>query len=194
MPVPTIPSAISASSIQTEFGGSNPISLSEYYAGGVNVPAGTANATSVLIPSSGTLRFSNFSGAQKIVSASISLTVGETLDFNGAGEVGYQFGPGGFGSVNTRTLIGGRTLFSVVDGYSKGVTYFYTSLTVVGDQRSSWYNYWEYTDSIGTKTFTRTSATNVYYDSGTNVTVWLWNSGGPTFDFHDISGTFTIYS
>lgn len=193
MPVPTIPSAISASSIQTEFGGLNPISLSEYYSGGSNVPAGTANATGVLIPSSpGTLRFSNFSGAQKIVSASISLTVGDSLDFNGAGEVGYQFGTGGFGSVNTRTLIGGRTLFSVVDGYSKGVTYFYTSLTVVGDQRSSWYSYWQYTgDSFGTKTFTRTSASNVYYDSGTNVTVWLWSSGGPTFD---TSGTFTIYS
>lgn len=193
MPVPTIPSAISASSIQTEFGGSNPISLSEYYSGGSNVPAGTANATSVLIPSSpGTLRFSNFSGAQKIVSASISLTVGDSLDFNGAGEVGYQFGTGGFGSVNTRTLIGSRTLFSVVDGYSKGVTYFYTMLTVVGDQRSSWYSYWQYTgDSFGTKTFYRTSASNVYYDSGTNVTSWLWSSGGPTFD---TSGTFTIYS
>lgn len=35
MPVPTIPSAISLADIQTEFGGSNPIGINEYYAGAV---------------------------------------------------------------------------------------------------------------------------------------------------------------
>jgi len=63
MAVPTIPSAISATAIQTEFGGSNPIAINEYYAGGSYVPSGTANATSVSIPTSGTIAYSNFSGA-----------------------------------------------------------------------------------------------------------------------------------
>ena len=63
MAVPTIPSAISATSIQTEFGGSNPIAINEYYAGGSYVPSGTANATSVSIPTSGQIAYSNFSGA-----------------------------------------------------------------------------------------------------------------------------------
>lgn len=63
MAVPTIPSAIALTNIQTEFGGSDPIAINEYYAGGTYVASGTANATSVSIPTSGTIAFSNFSGA-----------------------------------------------------------------------------------------------------------------------------------
>ena len=44
--------AISLNDIQTEFGGSNPISLSEYYAGGSFVAAGTTGDGGA-IPSSG---------------------------------------------------------------------------------------------------------------------------------------------
>lgn len=66
MPVPTLPSAISLGNIQTEFTGSNPIAISEYYAGAGLVVSGTANATSVQIPSSGAISFSNFSGAERI--------------------------------------------------------------------------------------------------------------------------------
>lgn len=51
--------------IQTEFGGSNPISLSEYYAGGANVPAGTSG-TNGAVPSSGTISIANFYGTQKV--------------------------------------------------------------------------------------------------------------------------------
>lgn len=60
MPVPT--SSISLSSIQTEFGGSNPISMSEYYAGAATgfVPAGTSG-----IPSSGAINIGAFSGKSK---------------------------------------------------------------------------------------------------------------------------------
>jgi hypothetical protein len=71
MAVPTIPSAISASAIQTEFGGSNPIAINEYYAGGSYVPSGTANATSVSIPTSGQIAYSNFSGASDTLPAGI---------------------------------------------------------------------------------------------------------------------------
>lgn len=63
MAVPTIPSAIALTDIQTEFGGSNPIAINEYYSGGTYVPSGTANATSVTIPTTGQIAFSNFSGA-----------------------------------------------------------------------------------------------------------------------------------
>jgi hypothetical protein len=51
---------LSLSQIQGEFGGSNPISLSEYYRGGGLV---TNNNTSV--PTSGTIRISNFYGTVK---------------------------------------------------------------------------------------------------------------------------------
>ena len=38
--------------IQTEFGGSAPTALSEYYSGGSNVPAGTQSGGGVTIPTS----------------------------------------------------------------------------------------------------------------------------------------------
>lgn len=62
--------AISLSTIQTEFGGSNPISLNEYYAGGTYVPAGTSG-TYGAVPSSGTISIQNFYGTSNVV---ISIT------------------------------------------------------------------------------------------------------------------------
>lgn len=60
----TLPSsgALSLSQIQTEFGGANPISLSEYYKGGVYVSGSNGNP----IPTSGTISFSQFYGATAI--------------------------------------------------------------------------------------------------------------------------------
>jgi hypothetical protein len=63
MPVPTYPSTISLNNIQTEFGGANPIAISEYYSGGTYVGSGTANSTGTTIPTSGQISFLNFSGA-----------------------------------------------------------------------------------------------------------------------------------
>lgn len=55
--------ALSLSAIQTEFGGANPISISEYYAGGGYVPAGTSG-TYGAVPSSGAISFQKFYGTQ----------------------------------------------------------------------------------------------------------------------------------
>jgi hypothetical protein len=52
---------LTLANIQTEFGGSNPISLNEYYAGGGLVPAGTSG-TYGAVPSSGTISIRNFYG------------------------------------------------------------------------------------------------------------------------------------
>ena len=60
MPLPSS-GVISLSNIQTEFGGSNPISLSEYYQGGSIIGAGVYPNT---IPSSGVIRASNFYNAK----------------------------------------------------------------------------------------------------------------------------------
>lgn len=59
--------AISLSDIQTEFGGANPISLSEYYRNGTYVPPG---ATS--IPESGAIDLSDFYGADNQFAFSIT--------------------------------------------------------------------------------------------------------------------------
>lgn len=51
--------AISLNSLQTEYGGSNPISINEYYRGGSLVPNTTPNNS---IPTSGAINLNNFYG------------------------------------------------------------------------------------------------------------------------------------
>ena len=62
-----IPSSgtISLATIQTEFCGSNPIGLNEYYAGGAYVAAGTSG-TNGPVPSSGQIGVANFYGTSAV--------------------------------------------------------------------------------------------------------------------------------
>ena len=71
----TIPSSgpLSLSDIQTEFVGSNPISLSEYFAGGANVPSGTTGDSGA-IPSSGTISMGQFYGASNRVAITLTIS------------------------------------------------------------------------------------------------------------------------
>jgi hypothetical protein len=57
--------------IQTEFGGTNPIGLNEYYRGGPFVPVSTSTTT---IPSSGTIAANNFYGTANRIN--VPLTIG----------------------------------------------------------------------------------------------------------------------
>ena len=75
MAIPSAGSSLAFSAIQTEFGGSNPISLIEYYAGGDNVPSGTSGDAGS-IPSSGTIAVSQFYGSTNRVA--IALTISST--------------------------------------------------------------------------------------------------------------------
>lgn len=59
--------AIKLSEIQSEFGGANPVSLSEYYSGGSFVPAGTSG-----VPSSGAISVGGFYGASNQYSFNIA--------------------------------------------------------------------------------------------------------------------------
>jgi hypothetical protein len=74
-----IPSSgpLSLDDIQTEFGGTNPIDLSEYYAGGANVPPGTTGDSGP-IPTSGEIAVGEFYGATSRVPIVINNT-GTTL-------------------------------------------------------------------------------------------------------------------
>ena len=62
MTLPSNGSSISWTQIQTEFGGANPISLSEYYAGAGYTPGGTVGQNGA-IPSSGAISAYNMFGA-----------------------------------------------------------------------------------------------------------------------------------
>jgi len=65
--------AISLATVQTEFGGSAPTSMSEYYAGAGLVPSGTSG-TYGAVPSSGTISLQKFYGTQNayVFNATIS--------------------------------------------------------------------------------------------------------------------------
>ena len=65
MPLPSS-GPLSLNDIAGEFGGSQPHSLSEYYAGGGLVPAGTSG-TYGAVPSSGTISIQNFYGTSNVV-------------------------------------------------------------------------------------------------------------------------------
>lgn len=72
MPLPSS-GPLTLADIQGEFGGSNPISLSEYYAGGGLVPPGTTG-TYGAVPSSGTISIQNFYGTSNAAPLSISIS------------------------------------------------------------------------------------------------------------------------
>lgn len=90
MPLPSS-GPLTLAQIQTEFGGTNPISLNEYYAGGAFVPAGTTG-THGAVPSSGTISIRNFYGTSKdtITAAQVDVYAGSFVFGSDAiASVGY---------------------------------------------------------------------------------------------------------
>jgi hypothetical protein len=73
MVLPVSPNPISLGQIQTEFGGSNPISISEYYNGGPYVTH-TVTAIAPNVPSSGPIKFSDFYGAAKLFDVDFAIS------------------------------------------------------------------------------------------------------------------------
>lgn len=182
MPVPTIPTAISLGNIQTEFGGSNPIAISEYYnnASPDLIPSGTANATGVIVPNSGNpIRFSNFSGALK------TEITGGTYS-GGGGGYGYStyqvYATASFGtltgsstvrlsSTNTGTL---SALYSSNGGFGPmGVPI--QTLTLLSVDGADFTAVTWTSITVGATTVARTSAYSITYDSGNNRTIWIWD-------------------
>ena len=93
MPVPT--GAASFLDIQTNFGGSTPISLSEYYAGGGLTKSNVGVHAPNGIPSSGAISVNDFRGAGNF-SESWSTTVTEAGG-PGSGYNSRGYSPGNFG-------------------------------------------------------------------------------------------------
>lgn len=71
MPIGT--GSVSFSQIQAEFGGSNPISLSEYYRGGTYVALGTANGGYGLISTGGGISVGTFRGTSAAFNLSLTI-------------------------------------------------------------------------------------------------------------------------
>tara|TARA_R100001463_G_scaffold55201_3_gene106596 strand:+ start:1929 stop:2981 length:1053 start_codon:yes stop_codon:yes gene_type:complete len=112
----------SLSDIQTEFGGSNPIQLSEYYSGGPLVPSGSP-APNGPIPSSGQISIGQFRASEAQVQVSADYLIisggagGSAPNGGGGGAGGMRFsnyGPSPLNTGTAMTLIGGTTYPVVV--------------------------------------------------------------------------------
>lgn len=166
MTLPNPGVSLSLSEIQTEFGGTNPASLNEYYAGGSYVSAGTTGYYGA-IPSSGAISISDFYGAPavaltnhtiRVQSPGIATGGNVRVTFNNTGTA-VGSGVIGVGNViidgNTVSLSQTRT-FNVANGYASNqwlaagtasLYDIYATWTVVlpggtltGDSTSTWLN------------------------------------------------------
>ena len=94
MAVPTTNTSLD--DIQTEFGGSNPISLSEYYLGGPNVAPGSP-APNGPIPSSGQISIGQFRGASGVYDIDFVVVAGGASGGSNARARGSAAGGGAGG-------------------------------------------------------------------------------------------------
>lgn len=97
MPITQNP-PIGFNDIQNEFGGTNPVGINEYYAGGSLVPAGTKGypgGVEVAIPTSGQIAAANFFGAAKVNLITIALPFLNLLksDYPGRSNAGTSSDP-----------------------------------------------------------------------------------------------------
>ena len=165
MPVPTIPSTISLANIQTEFGGSNPIGINEYYAGAGLVGSGTANATSVVIPSSGIISFANFSGATALSATLPSWNAGGGYDNN-------------IGATYVDTTCSGATATLYLYVNSSGTIVYndmlnnYSHTWKIAGNASDFYFRFDVTGSVGG------SPTGTNLQMTTNYTYYMTSSAG----------------
>lgn len=119
MPLPSS-GPLTLADIQTEFGGTNPISLSEYYAGGAYVPAGTTG-TYGAVPSSGAISIRNFYGTSNVViSISDQSVFSSTLGLDTA-VAGYRLNSSGI--IETRIQSGYTNIGDWVTPTSQAANY-----------------------------------------------------------------------
>ena len=134
-----IPSSgsLAFSAIQTEFGGSNPISMSEYYAGGDNVASGTSGDSGT-IPSTGTIALSEFYGstARVAITLTISSNTANYSIFSNKGGT-YVAGFADITLVNNAVVSSSSTGTAALDtgsGWTSGDTITVdNNSTIVGD-------------------------------------------------------------
>ena len=178
----TLPTSgpLTLADIQTEFGGSNPISLSEYYSGGAYVPAGTSG-TNGAVPSSGAISIWNFYGTSAVLDTqtitSGSTSTGTDPFFNWYGYKGT--GSPTFGSISdgTSNIYAGATINGIYfyEEGSVGAGGYYIRdviLVINGTQSNSGWT----TMTIGSTSFTRASAG---FSTSGGVSTWTWSLSIP---------------
>tara|TARA_R110002072_G_scaffold260466_1_gene418956 strand:- start:25 stop:552 length:528 start_codon:yes stop_codon:yes gene_type:complete len=154
---------ISITDLVTEFGGSTPHALTEYYRGGSLVPNVTANNS---VPTSGAISLTDFFGATNTVTWTTVVTVGVVTGlFTQSG-----FSSGIFGSLSDSTVdfLSGTPTVSRIEFASLGTTPVFFKIN--GSGNSGWT-----TIKIGSLTLNRTDATS--FSSG----LWSWTGQSNPF-------------
>ena len=125
MPIPGPGPSISMTTIATEFGGSVPHSLSEYYRGGGLVPNTPTNAA---IPTSGTISMGNFYGSANRVAVNLTIA-SNTYNYDVFANRGPTYSPGSSDitvTVNPGVTVGSTSVpayaMLVPSGFSPGDT------------------------------------------------------------------------
>lgn len=178
--------AISLTTIQTEFGGANPISMSEYYAGGTYVPTGSTGDSGP-IPTSGQISISEFYGSAAIID-----TQTVTYGVYNQGQPTPPYGPaytwtgfdnasgisvGNFGSISDGTSniwSPAAPISSVSNQFTDNVFHpdFNTGYFRIssGKANSGWTTMYNHFDTA----FPRTSAS---FANGASYAQWSWGGG-----------------
>jgi hypothetical protein len=148
----------------TEFGGSTPHSLTEYYRGGSLVPNTTANNS---VPTSGAISLTDFFGA-----TATSGTNDRTLTI-GSGYIGFftAFGfetviTSGFGAISDSSIAFSGFNVTIEAVYWTANQIFFRASTNPGN--SGWTSM-----TVGSTVFNRTDANFV---GGGSVNTWSWSS------------------
>lgn len=175
MVIPT--GAASLSNLQTEYGGSNPISMNEYYAGGIYVPLGATG-----IASSGAINMNSFRGKNI---APNYITVGYAS--LGSPKYGYTDYYGwlpsnSIGSINSSNIIY-QTTFSpkygpISYGYTWNYCYYAAGtlyIQVQGDLRTSGPDNFR----VGNSVIARTSFTRSYSSPAPSYTTLYITTSNP---------------
>lgn len=176
--------AISLLQIQAEWGGSAPISLSEYYLG--SLPTSRTNYGT--IPSSGAIDMADFYGTNSALGNwQTTLTVGNWTTLNGKIQ-NYGYDKQTFGG-NT-FVYGGALSDTTIDTFSNrevSAIQWANSLlnfAIFGNlSNSGWTRI-----ITGSTSFYRSSATFIGYNSNFNRTLWQWSTTNPL----GTSGTKTV--
>lgn len=165
--------AISLNDLQTEFGGSNPTSLSEYYAGATPLltPSG-ARGINGAIPTTGAIKFSQFYGYKdtQVVTVGYRDILGSYPTYINEYIYGFESGIIGSMSDGTSNIYSGAsiTTLSHVESTTGQQSLF---LGISGSRANSGWT----TMYIGSSSYSRTSA--MYTDFG-SVTEWAWIAFG----------------
>ena len=167
---------ITLDDLQTEFGGSNPISLSEYYRGGSLVPD---TATNSGVPTSGAISLDDFYGA----AAGSTL---KTVTIGTDGGVNDGFVSGSYGSIDDDDLNGDTIVAVFVSIITGKVSSWSVKIRFSGDTTSSHPFTSVDIETSGTETLAR-SAAGANYVSGGNYTEYSWNTNSASGAIYNIA-------